>query len=330
MVTFSSTAYSTTAFQLLVPDMQTVRQDNYFWYHLGVYNTISKDYSYLYAGKFTRTWSLWDTSLYASTSFTADIVGKAGSYKLNTSINVYNIYVNTGGTGFIFLCTQWSLFENGVTSLSAATTALATPVTFTPTGDTTPLGVYLANGMYLTVIPFKYTASVTSFTFWMDNAHMPYTYDLPNMYLYTIRYTDLYLVSSNSYIMANGGTLYESPLQSLVVTCQDNAVGVVSTYCTIVFGTSNPLLANGNIRLTLSGMTVATSTCFLYRSNGTAIPVTCSSSTDNLNLTVVMTGWEFYPAGSYTLVVYGIGINSQSLSQSITLYLYESTLQYSI
>lgn len=33
--------------------------------------------------------------------------------------------------------------------------------------------------------------------------------------------------------MANGGTLYQSPLQSLVVTCQDNAVGVVNTYCTI-------------------------------------------------------------------------------------------------
>jgi len=91
--------------------------------------------------------------------------------------------------------------------------------------------------------------------------------------------------------MANGGTLYQSPLQSLVVTCQDNAVGVVNTYCTILFGTSNPLLASGNIRLSLSGMTVSTSTCFLYQSNGTQIPVSCASSTDNLNVTVSMSGW---------------------------------------
>lgn len=97
--------------------------------------------------------------------------------------------------------------------------------------------------------------------------------------------------------MSNGGTLYEAPLQSLVVSCHDNAVGVVNTYCTVVFGTSNPLLSDGNIRLSLSGLTVSTATCLLYFSNGTEIPVTCSSSTDNLNVTAVMTGWEFYPAG---------------------------------
>lgn len=292
VVTFSDASYANTSFQLLLPDMQTGQYNgNSFWYHLGVYNTISKDYTFLYAGLYFREWNYWTTGISTYASFSADIVGKAGSYKLNTSVTVYNPSISTGGTSFILLCTQWSLFENGITTLSAATTALTTPATFNPTGEKTPLGLYLANGMYLTVIPLTYVSSTATFTFWLDKAHMPYTYDLPNMYLYTVRNSDWYLTSTNSFIMANGGTLYESPLQSLVVSCQDNAIGVVNTYCTIVFGTSHPLLASGNIRLSLSGMTVATSTCFLYRANGTAIAVTCSSSTDNLNVTVAMTGW---------------------------------------
>lgn len=145
--------------------------------------------------------------------------------------------------------------------------------------------------MYLTVIPFSYVTSQTAFTFWLDNVHMPYTYDLPDVYIYAVRQSNLMMSSSNTLLMSNGGTLYESPLQSLVVTCQDNALGVVNTYCTVVFGTSHPLLATGNIRLSLSGMTISTSTCFLYFDNTTAIPVTCSSSTDNKNVTITMTGW---------------------------------------
>ena len=137
----------------------------------------------------------------------------------------------------------------------------------------------------------NYVTSTTSFTFWLDKAHMPYTYDLPSMYIYTVRRSDWRIQSINSFIMSNGNTLYEGPLQSLVVNCQDNALGVVNTYCTINFGTTNPLLADGKIRISLSGMTVATDTCFLYFINGIQIPVTCTSSTDNLNVTVTMTGW---------------------------------------
>ncbi len=120
-------------------------------------------------------------------------------------------------------------------------------------------------------------------------------------------------------------------MQSLTVICQDNAVGVVSTYCNINFGTSNPLLAAGNIRVSLSGLTVATDICFLTSLNGTSIPVTCTSSTDNLNVTAALSGGiGFYPAGNYTLVIYGVGITSNSLSQSMTLYLYDQAIQYAI
>lgn len=151
--------------------------------------------------------------------------------------------------------------------------------------------MYVANGMYLTVVPFIYVSGSTTFTFTLDNVHMPYSYDLPTYYIYSIRYSDWYFTSANGLVMAGSGLLYQSPLQSLVVTCQDNALGVVSTYCTIVFGTSNPLLANGFIRLSVSGMTVATNMCYLYLANSTSIPVTCVSSSDNKNVTVSLTGW---------------------------------------
>jgi hypothetical protein len=165
-----------------------------------------------------------------------------------------------------------------------------TPITF-GSDNLSPLALYITGGMYLTIIPFTYVSSVNPVVFYLDKVHMPYTYDLPNYYIYATYQSDLTMSASNSYLMTNGGTFYGSPLQSLTVTCQDNAIGVVNTFCTIMFGTSNPLLASGNIRLSLSGLTVATSTCKLYLFNGTAIPVTCASSTDNKNVTITLTGF---------------------------------------
>jgi hypothetical protein len=141
---------------------------------------------------------------------------------------------------------------------------MSTPATFQGTFEQSVLGFYYTNGMYLTVIPLTYGSSVTAFTFYLNNAHMPYSYDLPTYYIYVVNQGNYMLTSSNALVMANGGTLYQSPLQSLQASCQDNALGVVSTYCTVVFTTSNPLLSNGYIRLSLSGMTVATSACQLY------------------------------------------------------------------
>jgi hypothetical protein len=63
--------------------------------------------------------------------------------------------------------------------------------------------------------------------------------------------------------MTNGNTLYEGPLQNLIITCQDNAKGVINTYCHIAFGTTNPLLAAGVIVVSFSGMTVSTDLCYL-------------------------------------------------------------------
>ncbi len=208
VVTFSNTDYSTKNFHILLPDMQTGQYNNYFWYHIGYYNLLTKDYTYDYSGRYYRVWYDWLSSVSTYSSFYADITGKAGSYRNNVSIYVYNPSINTGASSFIILCTNWSLFENGITTLSNTTLAMTTPATFTGLNDQAPLSMYITNGMYLTVIPFTYVTTQTTFTFTLDKAHMPYSYDLPNYYIYSIRNADWFFTSSNALLMSGSGILY--------------------------------------------------------------------------------------------------------------------------
>ena len=58
------------------------------------------------------------------------------------------------------------------------------------------------------------------------------------------------------------------------MNCEDNALGVVNTICTIVFGTQHPFKANGTIRAVFDGMTIATDACSLAKNiDGAEIPV---------------------------------------------------------
>jgi archaellum component FlaF (FlaF/FlaG flagellin family) len=159
---------------------------------------------------------------------------------------------------------------------------------------------------------------------------MPYNYDLPNYFIYTYESSGGTMVSSNEFIMTNANVFYVSPLKALTIACLDNSLGVENTICTIVFGTQNPLLANGNIRIVFSGMTVATNVCQFILTNGTNLPVTCTSTSDNKNVTISMSGWQQYPAGNFTVIVNGIGIPSNQISQSFVLYLYDSSANYAI
>jgi hypothetical protein len=174
----------------------------------------------------------------------------------------------------------------------------------------------MSQGMYLTAIPILYTsvgAANDQFSIMLDNVHMPYEYDLPNYYIYFINSGNTpngnWMSSSNQFLMTNAGIFYECPLKALTISCLNNALGVKNTICTIVFGTQNPLKADGKIRLVFSGMTVATNVCNFYN-GATLIPSTCSSTADNKNLTVSLSGWEHYPAGNFTLVISGVGINA--------------------
>jgi hypothetical protein len=330
-VTFLDESYRSTNFHIIVPDTQINQISSDFYYYAGFYSLLNKDWQYYYGSSFSRISSGWiSTPTGVVSTMAADISGKAGAYRSNVSVTVVNSGIQLGGKSFLLLSTQWSFFENGVSTLSSTTLSMTTPATF-GSNNLSPLSVYMTGGMYLTVIPFTYISSTSPFTFWLNNVHMPYNYDLPNYYIYVARQSDQRMISSNSFVMTNGGTLYQSPLQSLTISCVDNAIGVVSTYCTINFGTSNPLLAAGAIRVSMSGLTVATNTCYLTAINGTSIPVTCTSSSDNKNVTAILQGSiGFYPAGSFSLVIYGVGISNNSLSQSMTVYLYDSSIQYVI
>ena len=58
--------------------------------------------------------------------------------------------------------------------------------------------MYLTSGMYMTIIPFSYAInSQSTFTSWLDNAHMPYSYDLPTYYIYAARQSDRLITASN-------------------------------------------------------------------------------------------------------------------------------------
>lgn len=94
-----------------------------------------------------------------------------------------------------------------MSSYTAATLAMANPATF-GTNNISPLSMYMTGGMYLTIIPFTYTASTSPFNIYLNNVHMPYSYDLPSYYIYIAQQSDQQMVASNSFLMTNGGTLY--------------------------------------------------------------------------------------------------------------------------
>lgn len=110
-------------------------------------------------------------------------------------------------------------------------------------------------------------------------------------------------------------------------------MGVNNTQCTIIFGTQNPLKADGKITMVFSGINVATNTCSIALPNGTLASSTCSSTSDNKNVTISMIDTfsaYHYPANNFTAVVNGISIMADEISQSVTLYLKDSTGNYVI
>lgn len=80
-------------------------------------------------------------------------------------------------------------------------------------------------------------------------------------------------------------------------------------------------------------MNVATDECSVFLPNGTKLVSTCSSTTDNKNVTISLTDTYnsyHYPADTFTASVNGISIIADQISQSVTMYLYDSTGKYVI
>ena len=110
VVRFNDTSYASQNFQILIPDTQIADYHSYHWYNLGIYNKITKDYYFTYSARYHRNNAYWYNSFSTYTALSADIVGKAGSYKNSVAINVYSPSITTGADSYVFLCTQWSLF----------------------------------------------------------------------------------------------------------------------------------------------------------------------------------------------------------------------------
>lgn len=87
------------------------------------------------------------------------------------------------------------LFENGLSAYTTETNSL-NQVNFY-TDELSPLSVLMGDGMYLTIIPFTCTTTLSTFTMWIDNLHMPYHYDLPNYYIYVISPSGNQMISYN-------------------------------------------------------------------------------------------------------------------------------------
>lgn len=165
------------------------------------------------------------------------------------------------GTNFLVITSAWSLFEAGISEYNAQTLASTNPV-FSMTEEMAPVSTLMGDGMYMTVIPFQVTSSLSTFTFLIDNLHMPYNYDLPNYYIYVLtESSNDEMASSNEFEMTNADIFYETNLKSLVISCEDNYLGVKNTICEITFGTQNPFKADGSLTVVFSGINIATDDC---------------------------------------------------------------------
>jgi len=90
MVEFLDRNFSTTPFHIIFPDTNTGYTRDYY-YQIGFYNLLTKDCLFKYYAKFTRNNPSWISNpLVPSNNLTADITGRAGSYRNNVKIVVFN------------------------------------------------------------------------------------------------------------------------------------------------------------------------------------------------------------------------------------------------
>lgn len=95
----------------MAPDMQINQNNNTVTVMAGFYDMLTKEWQYTFASNYYRFWTSWypGSSGYVST-MAADISGKAGSYRNNVSVTIYDYSIQIGGLTFAFISTQWSFF----------------------------------------------------------------------------------------------------------------------------------------------------------------------------------------------------------------------------
>jgi hypothetical protein len=118
---------------VIVPDTVHTFSDNYWFHFVGVYNKLTKDYTYLYMKNYFRRYS-WGTGAainnvtsVINTNLYVNFEGRAGSYRNNVTINVANSNRYTGDFSFLCISTSWKFYEKGISSINALSLALTDP-----------------------------------------------------------------------------------------------------------------------------------------------------------------------------------------------------------
>lgn len=123
--------------------------------------------------------------------------GKAGSYRDNVTINVASSSISTNYLSYIVISSSWLLFENDKTSYTTSTVSSTNPQFYSIYQS--PLSLKTIGNMYLTIIPFKITSGLSTFSLKLNGVHLPYHYDLPNYYIFTISNGNNDMITSNQF-----------------------------------------------------------------------------------------------------------------------------------
>lgn len=202
---------------------------------MGKYNTITRQYTYYYMEN-TFTWTpsaaTYTTKTQVSTTL-VQLSGKAGSYADSIQVDIAPVattYSLTTSPSAIIIVSSWQLY-NSLSSLNS-TSNNNSVLTF-GADENSPLFLTMTPTNYLTFIPFA-ASTTTAFSFFINNLHLPYTYDLP---YYSIFLTNSVgnIDSYNEFINRNAGVFYYSVLSGLTISCIDNSLGVMNTACFIQF-----------------------------------------------------------------------------------------------
>jgi hypothetical protein len=94
VINFLDLSYKTTPFHILIPDMPINQNSHLFYLHIGFYNKLNKDWLFSSGESYQRSWSSWFSNPSSSgtlfTTMGADITGRAGAYRNNVTVKVFN------------------------------------------------------------------------------------------------------------------------------------------------------------------------------------------------------------------------------------------------
>ena len=104
------------------------------------------------------------------------------------------------------------------------------------------------------------------------------------------------------------------------MNCNENYLGVINTFCTIVFETNHEVEIQSQLIIAFTGMLISTDTCEMVRADTSTnvLLSSCASNTDQNQLTVTLNNEARLPGSvKYTLTIYGVSILSNVINHYI-------------